>query len=445
MGHPNKGPRLPMLVPPSPDPASSDRPSIGVQDRLGAALLARLDTLAGFSDGGDGVLTRLALTPAHRAAARWLAGRMEDAGMAAHVDAAGNVVGRYEGAAPGAPAVLLGSHIDTVRNAGRYDGTLGVLTAVAVVEELHRRRERLPFALEVIGFGDEEGVRFPSIFSGTRAVAGTFDPACLDVRDGDGIRLGDALADFGGDPGVLAADPAAAARVAGALAYLEVHIEQGPVLERAGRPVGVVTAINGASRYRLEVTGMAGHAGTVPMAGRRDALTAAADMVLAAERQALHSPGLVATVGRLEVLPGAVNVIPGAVRLTLDVRSPDDGMRRDGAAAILDACAIIAQRRQVALSVEQTSETPAAPCAPVLMRAFAEAVARAGVEPLHLPSGAGHDAMVFAGVLPTAMLFVRCRGGISHNPAEAITAADAGLAAAVLLDTLRHLPPEALS
>ncbi|MCW2244536.1 allantoate deiminase [Azospirillum fermentarium] len=423
---------------------SSDATARDGRDCLGAALLARLETLAGFTDGGT-ALTRLYLSPAHRAAAGWLAGWMEQAGMTAHVDAAGNVVGRYEGATPGAPAVLLGSHIDSVRNAGKYDGTLGVVTAVAVVEELNRRGERLPFALEVIAFGDEEGVRFPVIFSGTRAVAGTFDPACLHAADADGVRLGEALAAFGGAPAALAADPATAARVARALAYLEVHIEQGPVLEQAGVPVGVVTAINGASRYTLGITGTAGHAGTVPMAGRRDALAAAADMVLAVERQALHTPGLVATVGRLDVLPGAVNVIAGGARLTLDVRSPDDRVRRDGAAAILDACAIIAQRRHVALSVDQTSETPAAPCTPALMDAFAAAAARAGVEPKRLPSGAGHDAMVFAGVLPMAMLFVRCRGGISHNPAESITAADAGLAAAVLLDTLRHLPVQALS
>ncbi len=427
------------------DPLSpATRPPHDERERLGAALLTRLDTLAGFSDD-PAALTRLYLSPAHRAAARWLTGWMEEAGMTVRLDAIGNVVGRYDGATPGAPAVLLGSHIDTVRNAGKYDGTLGVLTAVAVVEDMHRRGERLPFAVEVIGFGDEEGVRFPVLFSGSRAVAGTFDPACLDARDGDGVVLRDALAAFGGAPDALAADPAAAARVAGALAYLEVHIEQGPVLERAGTPLGVVTAINGSSRYRLEVTGMAGHAGTVPMAGRRDALTAAADMVLAVERQALHSAGLVATVGRLEVLPGAVNVIPGAVRFTLDVRSPDDGERRKGAAAILAACSIIAQRRQVALTVEQTVDAPAAPCTPALRNAFAAAAVRAGVEPRHLPSGAGHDAMVFADVLPMAMLFVRCRGGISHNPAEAVTAADVGLAAAVLLDTLRHLPHPALS
>ena len=276
---------------------------------FGDGLMARLDELSAFTSE-EGWLTRLYLTPAHKEAALRVMGWMEEAGMAARLDAVGNVVGHYEGSRPGLPALLLGSHIDTVRDAGKYDGSFGVVAAIAAVAELDRRGERLPFAIEVLAFGDEEGVRFPSTIAGSRAVAGRFDPATLDLTDADRVRLGAALAAFGGDPAGI---PETARRPEQVVGYVELHIEQGPVLEAMSLPVGVVTAINGASRFRIEVTGTAGHAGTVPMRLRKDALAAAAEMILAVERRAAGATetGLVATVGRIEALPGAPNVIPG--------------------------------------------------------------------------------------------------------------------------------------
>ncbi|PWC31846.1 allantoate amidohydrolase [Azospirillum sp. TSO22-1] len=399
-----------------------------------SGLMERLDAFAAFS-AEDGALTRLCFSPQHRAAADRLTAWMREAGMAVHLDPAGTVVGRYEGAQPGVPALLLGSHIDTVRNAGKYDGNLGVLAAVEAVAELNRLGERLPFAVEVLGFGDEEGVRFPVTLTGSRAAAGRFDPAALEGRDRDGVRFADALAAFGGDPVRIAE----AKR--DALAYLEVHIEQGPVLEAEGLPLGIVTAINGATRFTVTVTGMAGHAGTVPMDLRRDALAAAAEMALAVEARGASAPGLVATVGRLETFPGAVNVIPGRVVFTVDVRASDDALRRSAVRAIQDACAAVASRRGVALDVQPGHDADAAPCSPGIVARIEAAVRRAGVRPFRLPSGAGHDAMAFTGVLPMGMLFVRCKGGISHNPAESITAEDADLAVRVLLDILRNFEP----
>ena len=406
---------------------------------FGPALMERLEAFAAFSED-PGALTRLFLSPQHRAAADRLLAWMREAGMDARLDPAGTVVGRYEGAVPRAPALLLGSHIDTVRNAGKYDGNLGVLAAVAAVAELNRQGERLPFAIEVLGFGDEEGVRFPLTLTGSRAVAGRFDPAALEARDRDGVRMADALRVFGGDPDAIAE---AARKPGQALAFLEVHIEQGPVLEAEGLPVGIVTAINGASRFAVRLRGMAGHAGTVPMGLRRDALAAAAEMTLAAERIAAASTaGLVATVGRIEAKPGAVNVIPGEVTFTLDVRAPEDAVRRDACAAIRREFQEIAARRGVDLTVETTHDAAAAPCSSGIRRQIEAAVARAGIRPLSLPSGAGHDAMAFAGVLPMGMLFVRCKGGISHNPAESITVEDADLSVRILLVIIRHFEHE---
>ena len=408
---------------------------------FGPALMERLEAFAGFSED-PGALTRLFLSPQHRAAADRLLDWMREAGMTARLDPAGTVVGRYEGAAPGAPALLLGSHIDTVRNAGKYDGNLGVLAAVTAVAELNRRGERLPFAIEVLGFGDEEGVRFPVTLTGSRAVAGRFDPAALDTRDRDGVRMADALRAFGGDPDAI---PGIARAPGEALAFLEVHIEQGPVLEAEGLPVGIVTAINGSSRFSVRLRGMAGHAGTVPMGLRRDALAAAAEMVLAVERVAMSIADLVATVGRIEAKPGAVNVIPGEVVFTLDVRAPEDFVRQAASTAIQNELEGIAARRNVELSVEPMHKAGAAPCSPDIVRQIEAAVRRAGIRPLHLPSGAGHDAMAFSGVLPMGMLFIRCKGGISHNPAESITVEDADLSVRILLDIIRHFEHETLN
>jgi allantoate deiminase len=403
----------------------------------GAALMARLDELARHSDE-PGRLTRLYLSPAHRSAARLVAGWMQEAGMSVHMDAVGNVVGRYAGQTADAPALLLGSHIDTVRDAGKYDGNLGVLAAIQAVGELNARGERLPVALEVLAFGDEEGVRFPVTLSGSRAVAGTLDPSVLDAVDADGIRLRDALLAFGGRPDALASarhDPAA---VAG---YVEIHIEQGPVLESEDLAVGVVTAISGASRFTIEIDGEAGHAGTVPMNLRHDAVAAAAEIVLAVEELAQRTPDLVATVGCFTALPGAVNVIAAGARLTLDIRSPFDAVRRAAIEQLSRRFDAIAARRGVALRMARFYEAPAVACDDALQARLQRAVERQNIPPRHLPSGAGHDGLAMAALCPVGLLFVRCAGGVSHSPAESITVEDAGTAVAVLLDFLRDYAP----
>ncbi|MDF1584869.1 allantoate amidohydrolase [Marinimicrococcus flavescens] len=399
----------------------------------------RLEALAAISDE-PGRLTRLYLSPAHGLAMRQVRAWMEEAGMTTRIDAVGNVMGRYEGSAPGAPCIMLGSHIDTVVDAGRFDGTLGVLAGIEVVDALRRAGELLPVAVEVIAFGDEEGVRFPTTLTGSRAVAGTLDPGVLDVRDGDGTSVRDALLAVGADPEALAACARGWGEVA---AYLEAHIEQGPVLEAEDLPVGVVTAINGAARLRVEVTGEAGHAGTVPMGLRRDALAAAAEMVLAIERLAHGTLDLVATVGRLEALPGAVNVIPGGARFTIDLRSPEDTVRTAALAQLGASLREIAARRGVGVALELFHETPAVACDARLVGALAQACTASGSAPRLLPSGAGHDAMAMAALCPVGMLFVRCRGGISHNPAEWAEPADMDRAVAVLLHAVRALaaPP----
>jgi allantoate deiminase len=406
---------------------------------LGADIIRRLEDLARFSDV-PGELTRLYLSPSHKAAALQVGEWMESAGMTARIDAVGNVVGRYEGHRPGLPALLLGSHIDTVRNAGKYDGNLGVVAAIEAVRALHRTGTALPFAIEVLAFGDEEGVRFPTTLTGSRAVAGTLreQPKALDARDADGVSVREALIAFGCDPSDIDGEARARRQVLG---YVEVHIEQGPVLEAEGLPVGVVTAINGASRFRFEVTGEAGHAGTVPMRLRKDALAAAAEMVLAVERQGRGTADLVATVGELKVSPGAVNVIPSACRFTLDIRSPSDAVRAAAVDALLSEFRAIAGRRGVGLQETRFYDESAASCDAALIEALAAAVERCGVVPRRLPSGAGHDGLAMVALCPIAMLFVRCRGGVSHNPAESIAAADADIAVAVLIDFLRHFEP----
>ena len=403
---------------------------------LGATVMARLHELARCSSE-PGRLTRLYLTPAHAAAARKVQGWMEAAGMTVRIDAVANVVGRYEGERPGLPALLLGSHIDTVRDAGHYDGNLGVVAAIEAVAALHAAGERLPFAIEVVAFGDEEGVRFPSQLSGSRGIAGTFVASSLDAVDAEGVHLEAALRAFGCDP---AAIPAAARRRAEVLGYVELHIEQGPVLEEQQLPVGIVTAINGASRFRIEVLGHAGHAGTVPMGLRKDALTAAAEMILAVERRATGGleDGLVATVGAVEAEPGAPNVIPGRTRFTLDIRAPADADRHRAIVDILGAFRTLAGRRQVRVKVEKFYDEPAVACDPRLIAQLEAAVARAGIRPHRLASGAGHDGLAIAALCPIGMLFVRCKGGISHNPSESITTRDADAATRVLLDFLRQ-------
>ena len=396
---------------------------------LGDLIYNRIGELARISDDPDR-LTRLYLSPAHKRAADLVAQWMREAGMSVRIDATGNVVGRREGSAPDAPALLIGSHIDTVRDAGRFDGCLGVLTGTAVVTELAARQVVYPFAIEVIAFGDEEGVRFPSTLGGSRALAGTFDPALLEELDEEGISRRQALVAFGCQPDAIAQEARSAVT---ALGYVEVHIEQGPVLEAEDLPVGVVTAISGATRGVVEVTGQSGHAGTVPMHGRHDALTAAAEMVLAIEARAKGETDLVATVGRLALTNAAGNTIPGKVQFSLDVRAPNDAQRVTAVADINAAVANIAARRNVTAHARISSGAPATPCDAHLMQLLSGGIENKGLRVRQLPSGAGHDAMAFRGRLPLAMLFVRCRGGISHNPAEHASAADIDIAARVLL------------
>ena len=400
----------------------------------GRELLARAEALARHSDSPDHY-TRTWLTPAHRAAALQVAAWMREAGMAVRTDGVGNVIGRYEAAAPGARAIVTGSHYDSVRNGGKYDGVLGILVPLACVGELNRRGERLPVAIEVVAFADEEGARFQTSFLASRAWLGKFDVALLERRDADGVRFDEAMRAAGLDPASIAAgarDPASIA------AYVEVHIEQGPVLLEAGMPLGVVTAIAGGTRHRVTVTGAPGHAGTVPMALRRDALAAAAEMVVAVEARAKADPGLVGTVGILEVANGTGNVIPGQVGFTVDIRSGEDALREAAERDVFVAFDAIAARRGVAVAAVKNHAVRATACSPRIQDLLAQAVAAAGAPVRRLASGAGHDAMVVAEAAEVGMLFIRCgAGGVSHNPAETVTGADAGLAAGALLAFFR--------
>ncbi|WP_295997203.1 allantoate amidohydrolase [Rugamonas sp.] len=407
---------------------------------FGPAIMQWAETLAGWSDSEDG-LTCAYLTPAHRATAQQLAEWMRAAGMSVRIDAVGNVAGRYLSNAPGAKTLMTGSHYDTVRNGGKYDGRLGILLPIAVVRHLHQRGEELPFHFEIVAFAEEEGVRFKSTFLGSNAVTGRFDPALLEQRDADGVSMREAIAAAGHD---VAAIPAIGRDPADLLGYVEVHIEQGPVLLERDLALGVVTAINGSSRYLVELRGLASHAGTTPMTMRRDAAAAAAEIVLLVERRCADGAALVGTVGQLQVPDGSVNVIPGACRLSLDIRAADDAVRLAAVADILDGIAAICARRRIEAEVRQIVSAAAAPCAPWLMRQLGAAVERAGLPRHELPSGAGHDAMAMASITDVAMLFTRCgNGGISHNPLETMTADDADIAARVLLDFLRNFRAEA--
>jgi allantoate deiminase len=379
----------------------------------------------------EGQLTRRFLTPAHRAALDTLTDWMTEAGMGVRMDAAANLIGRYEGATPGAPALMIGSHIDTVRNGGRYDGALGVMLGVDVVETLHLAGRRRPFAIEVIAFGDEEGSRFPASMTCSRAVAGTVDAAVLSAHDAEGVSLGDAFAAFG----LPETDLAEAARKPGdVIAFLEPHIEQGPVLEAEDLGLGVVVAIAAQKRLMVRIKGAAGHAGTTPMGLRRDPGPAAAEAILAVERIcSFGRDGLVGTVGRITALPGAFNVIPGAIEVSLDIRAATSATRDAAVVEITTEIEAIATRRGLDVAIEQLQDLPESPCNLALTDQLAAAVAASGVKPRPLQSGAGHDAMTMAALCPTAMLFLRCKGGVSHNPAEAVRADDCILAARAML------------
>jgi allantoate deiminase len=349
--------------------------------------------------------------------------------MDVRVDAIGNLRGRRPGAAANAPALLLGSHLDSVRDAGRYDGPLGVLVALTAVERLQAEGRSLPLPIEIVAFADEEGLRFQTAYLGSRTLAGTFDPTVLDLADANGLTLRQAIVEFDGDPEAI---PDAALGQGEAFGYVEAHIEQGPHLETVDVPVGVVSAIAGQSRVAVAFQGTAGHAGTVSMNLRRDALPAAAEFILGVERIARQTPDLVATVGQIDVSPGASNVIPGLVHLTLDVRHPDDSVRGDALGEMAAIAAEIATSRTLKMEWTVRMEQPAIACDATLTSLLASAVDRSGTAVVRLHSGAGHDAVAMAAATPVAMLFVRCAGGVSHHPAEAVMTDDVAVAIDVL-------------
>lgn len=410
-----------------------------VADRgFGDRIVVLAQKLAEFSETADG-LTCTYMTPTHRAVAATLRDWMTAAGMTVTIDPVGNVIGRYAAADPAAKTLIVGSHYDTVFNAGNYDGRLGILTGLVAVEHLNRTGRRLPFHLDVIGFAEEEGVRFSAPYIGSSVIAGRFDRGLLMRRDSGGQTVADLIHKNGFDPdtlGVLARRPD------DLLGYLEVHIEQGPVLLQQGLAVGVVTSIAGNLRYSVTLTGVSGHAGTVPMPLRRDAAAAAAEIVLYVEKRCSAAPTLVGTVGRLTVPNGAINVIPGRCDLSLDIRAGDDATRDAAAADVLAEVDCIARRRNIKTEIKEIQRGPAVPCSSSLRAQFARAMERAGQQPFSLPSGAGHDAVMFSGVTDVGMLFVRCgNGGISHSPLETVTPADADLGVRILIDTLTNFEP----
>jgi len=400
-------------------------------------VIERCEQLAAITDV-PGQIHRLYLSRAYMAGLEQVAGWMRESGMETWTDAAGNLWGRYAATASAgarAPTLILGSHLDTIPNAGAYDGVLGVVSAIEAVARLDAAGKRLPFHIDVVGFGDEEGVRFPASMLGARAVCGQWPTDGLDLVDADGVTLREALVDCGLDPDRMPQASRANDRLLG---YWELHMEQGPVLEDEALPVGVVSAIAGARRFRIRIDGEAGHAGTVPMNLRRDALTAVSELILVIERIS-HSLDLVATVGQVNVRPGAVNVIPASAECTLDIRSIDEAKLDKAMAQIRKSAEIIAEKRRVEVEWQEFHRADARQCAPAFRQIFEDAMAQRGLPLRTLPSGAGHDAMLMADITDMAMLFVRCKGGISHNPAEFVSDEDAETAVEVLGSALALL------
>ncbi len=385
-------------------------------------LLDRCDELAGISSHPD-YLERVHLSPEHKAANALVASWMEDAGLSTWQDPAGNQCGRMEGREPGLPALLLGSHIDTVPDAGRYDGMLGVLLAIQVASRIEPGS--LPFALEVVAFSDEEGTRFGTALLGSRALAGTWDDEWWSLTDREGVSLFEAFQDFGLDPARL---PGAFRRPESLIGYLEAHIEQGPILEDADRQLAIVTSIAGARRFSLVMTGKAGHAGGTPFDRRRDALVGASELVVEVERLSKEH-GVIGTVGRLQAFPGGVNVIPGRVEFSLDLRAEFDDDRDAVLALIHEAAQEIASRRGLHFEQTEIYRADAVVCDLDLREAIAMGIRSIGDdEPLAFWSRAGHDGMAVVAVTPFAMLFLRCKGGISHHPDEAVRKIDVEVA-----------------
>jgi allantoate deiminase len=434
-------------------------------DIAGHTVMERCDLLASFSEEPDCITRRFATPPMHQVhetIGSWL----RNIDMTVEIDAIGNLIGRYacgeeagacregacegagtrrEGACEGAGTrregacplpsrartLLLGSHLDTVRNAGKYDGLLGMMVALACLERLHARREQLPFSIELIGFADEEGLRYPSVYIGSKAITGTFDPDGLNLLDENGISLADALSTFGGNPDPLVLSTPRWSRTE-LLGYCEVHIEQGPVLEARNLPLAAVSSIVGQQRILIQLTGEPGHAGTLPMELRRDALCAAAEFVLVVETLGRSVPGLVATVGQLQVRPGACNVVPGQIQLSVDIRHEDDTWRERCASHLYERAQRICAERNIELRWQVIQSSQTIPCSPVLVQRWQQALAEEGHSVFTLPSGAGHDGVAMSTLTDIAMLFVRCRGGISHHPDEAVLEEDVAAAITVL-------------
>jgi allantoate deiminase len=403
---------------------------------LGARAYAMIAELSSVS-AEPTRLVRQFLTPEHRRATDLVARWMHDAGLPVSEDALGTLRGRFGNARR---RLLIGSHIDTVIDAGKYDGPLGVIAGIIATETFARAKAKLPFGIDVLAFGDEEGSRFPTTMTSSSACAGLFEPESLLSADANGVTLAAALRAYGKKPQDIAA---AAYRPQDAAAYVEVHIEQGPVLESKGEPLGVVTGIVGQSRMRVAVVGEAGHAGTVPMTHRRDALAGAAEMALALEKIAREhrQDGMVGTVGWLEASPGAINIIPGRVLFTVDLRSLTDRLRTQATQRFQDEARRIATARGLKVSLESFHELPTAHCSEPLQDLLAASIDELGHTPIRLPSGAGHDAQVMSRLCPSAMLFVRCRGGISHNPAEFASVSDMGVAIAALIRFIERFQP----
>jgi allantoate deiminase len=407
-------------------------------DALGARAEAMVNTLGAISAEPDR-LVRLFLTPEHRRAADRIAAWMREAGLEVSEDALGTVRGRMGQGR----RLLIGSHIDTVIDAGKYDGPFGVIAGILATEHFIRVGKQLPFGIDVLAFGDEEGSRFPATLSSSAACAGVPRTETLKLADRNGVTLGEAIAAYGKS---VADIPSAAYRRDEAAAYVEVHIEQGPVLETRSQPLGVVTAIVGQTYLNVEFLGEAGHAGTVPMLLRRDALAGAAEAMLLGETLARETKGeVVATVGRMTVAPGASNVIPGNVVVIFDIRSGSETARASLADALKSGIRAIADRRHLGLTITSTREVATTPCHPYIQHQLADAIRALGAEPLRLGSGAGHDGQAMAKLCPVGMLFVRCRGGISHNPMEYASPRDLGLAVAALIGFIERFEPEKLS
>jgi allantoate deiminase len=402
---------------------------------IGARAERMINTLGSVS-AEPNRLVRTFLSPAHREAANLVTKWMQDAGLTVSDDALGTVRGSLAG--NGAKRLLIGSHIDTVVEAGMFDGPFGVIAGILAAEHFAKSGRKLPFGIDVLAFGDEEGVRYSATLASSSACAGDFDFSTLELVDSEGVTLAEAITRYGKNPADI---PAAAYAPGSAAAYVEVHIEQGPVLEYRKQPLGVVNSIAGQTYLNVEFLGEAGHAGTVPMRLRRDALAGAAECALAVERIGRSDPELVATVGRIEALPGAINVIPGEVAFTVDVRAPRDELREGAVQSILAAFEKIRGDRKLGMQVENLQSQGVAACAPWLMAQIEKAVAAEGVRVLRLPSGAGHDGQAMQAIAGIGMLFVRCKAGISHNPAEAITEADAACGARVLERFIRGFAP----